>query len=839
MIRFATPLALLALLALGFLVVGGRKRLRDVALPALAALALIVALAGPELRRGLPPENVIVLLDRSPSVVATLEDDEVQDAVAGLRAVNPDRRFGAVAFASRATITDPLSENPSPLSGLPEGASLGARTDVAAAVNLALAASPTGGANQLVLASDGRITDGLLEAVTAARAAGVPISTLPLGHTATADTSFTRLEVPSRVQVARPFQIVAGVESPSPGEGTLLLYRDGELVSSTPVSLNSGLSRFRIVDTLTETGTHTYRVAVKRLGDPIPENDSLSAFAESETPPPLLIVSPEVPNTLAAVLAGAQRPYALSAVVPPLEELAHYREILITGFPLGELSPGDIQILRSFVADLGGGLLVAEGEAELRGVRSGGIEDLLPVSYTLPQRADQASLAVVYLLDRSASMLGHAEGAAKIDVVKEAAAACVGLLDPQALAGIIAFDREFRWLRRVAPVLDGREIYESLRTLEASGGTDIYYPTVAALDALEQVSARIKHILLLSDGKTVDEARDWGGLFARLEAQSDVRLSAIAVGPQPNLSLLDRLAKAGRGELYVAADFSLLPKVSMEATQRLSESRFVTEETSVSGPLVGGDLGEIPPLQGRALTYSRPTAEVLLAAGTDPILARWRLGLGRAAVLNTDLAGIWSRDWLSWSRAPLLLEALLGCVEAGTWVDQGLQPSVEVGEFGIRVSVEARESDGSFADFLRLEAALLPGGTAAPLAQTSAGRYETTLPTLAEGGYALRVVDQTRGRVVLLPFSVPYPEEYRHTGVDKATLRTIAQATGGRFLVGEQVLPESPSALAQSFVPVHRQVLLLALALFLLELVRRKLPRRLAKPAPRTGRSAS
>ncbi|MEN6368946.1 MAG: VWA domain-containing protein [Thermotogota bacterium] len=839
MIRFATPLALLALPALGILLLMGRKQLRDLALPALAASVLILALAGPELRRGLPRENVVVLLDRSPSVSVTLEEREVRDALTALRAANPDRRFGVVAFASRATISGPLSSGPDSLARLPDVASLGGGTNVAAAVNLALAALPQGDANQLVLVSDGRITNGLLEAVSAARAAGVPISAIPLGHPAATDASLTRLEVPTRVQVARPFEVAVSVESPSPGEGTLLLYRDGELASSTSVSLKNGLSRFRIADAVVESGLCTYRAAIKRSGDPIPENDSLSAFTEAGTPPPLLIVSPHVPDALTAALAEVGKSYALSPVVPPLEALARYHEILLTGFPLDSLSPDDIEILRSFITDLGGGLLIAEGEVELRGVRGGGIEDLLPVSYTLPQRADQASLAVVYLLDRSASMLGHAEGAAKIDVVKEAAAACVGLLDPQALAGIVAFDREFRWLRRVAPVLDGREIYESLRSLQASGGTDIYYPTIAALDALEQVSARIKHILLLSDGKTVDEVRDWNGLFTRLESQSGIHLSAVAIGPQPDLSLLDRLVKAGHGTLYTADDYSLLPKVSMEATQRLSENRFVTEETPVSGPLADGDLAQIPHLQGRALTYARPTAEVLLAAGADPILARWRLGLGRIGVLNADLAGVWSRDWLSWSRAPLLLETILGSVEAETWVDQGLRPSVKVGESGIRVSVEARESDGSFVDFLRLEAVLLPGDAVTPLEQTSAGRYEATLPALAEGGYALRVVDQTRDRIALLPFSVPYPEEYRHTGVDEATLRTIAQATGGRFLTGEQILSKSPATLGSSYAPVHRQALLLALALFLLELIRRKLPRRLARPTSRTGHSVS
>jgi len=834
-IRFAAPLALLALPALAVLLFLGRKRLRELVLPALAALVLIVALAGPELRQEERQENVYILLDRSPSVTAAVAEGEVEDAVASVRAANPGRRFGTVSFASRAIISDPLSDEPVPFALVSESGGLGARTDLAPAVSLALAVLPEGGANQIVLASDGRITDGLLEAVSAARAANVPISALPLGQVVGADASLARLEIPARVEVSRPFQVVVSVESSTSGEAILALYRNGELVSSTPISLEDKVSRFQILDTLTSTGAHTYRAAVKRPGDPIPENDSLSAFTQTEAHPPLLVVSPGGSGALVALLAASGKTYTASPVVPPIEELADYREILLTGLPLSGLAPDDIETLRSFVTDLGGGLLVAEGEAELRGSRGGGIEELLPVSYTLPQQAEQASLAVVYLLDRSASMLGHAEGAVKIDVVKEAAAASVNLLDPDVLAGVIAFDRNFKWLRAVAPVLDGREIYESLRTLEASGGTDIYYPTVAALDALEQVSARVKHILILSDGKTVDEVRDWDDLFARLEAQRDVHLSVIAVGPQPNRPLLDRLAEAGHGSVYVAADFSTLPQVSMEATQRLSRSRFVTQETPVAGPLAAGDLAAIPPLQGYALTYPRPTAEVLLSAGNDPVLARWRLGLGRAGVLNTDLAGMWSRDWLSWSRAPLLLEAVLGSVEAETRVAQGLRPSAEVGESGVRVRVEARESDGTFADFLDLEAVLLPGGTATPLRQTSVGLYEATLPALGEGGYALRVVDRTRDRVALLPLSVPYPEEYRQTGVDEATLRAVARATGGRLLADE-ILPElSPVSAGLSYAPIHQQALLLSLALFLLELGRRKLPRRPAKPTPRAN----
>jgi hypothetical protein len=50
----------------------------------------------------------------------------------------------------------------------------------------------------------------------------------------------------------------------------------------------------------------------------------------------------------------------------------------------------------------------------------------------------------------------------------------------------------------------------------------------------------------------------------------------------------------------------------------------------------------------------------------------------------------------------------------------------------------------------------------------------------------------------------------------------------------DEVLPEPPAASAGlSYVPIHQQALLLSLALFLLELGRRKLPRRPAKSTPR------
>ena len=830
MIRFGAPLVFVLLPAVVALLVLGRARLRELVLPALVALALIAALAEPELREEERAKNVLVLLDCSPSVLAASADHEVEGALASLRAANVRGRFGVVAFASRATVLSSLSDESVPVTALPGRGELGTRTDLASAVELALAALPEGTANQIVLASDGRVTDGLTDAVVAALAARVPVSTMPLGRAVADDIAVASLEVPARLEVGRPFQVAVGVEALSAGDAVLALYRDRELVSSHPVTLNKGMSRFQMVETLAAAGAYTYRVVLRRPGDPIAENDSLAVFAEVGASTPLLMVSSEGTGALAALLATSDKTFDVSPSVPPLEELVGYRTVLVTGLPFGELRADEIETLRSFVADLGGGLLVAEGEAELRGFRGGGIEDLLPVSYTVLQPAERASLAVIYVLDRSGSMQGLVGDVEKIDILREMTLASIGSLQPDALVGVIAFDRDLEWVHRVAPAGTGLAIHEGLEMLHASGGTDIYYPIVAALDALDPVEARVKHILLVSDGRTVDEVRDWEGLVARLEAEVDVHLSTIAVGYDPNRPLLDRLAAAGHGSVYVASDFAALPQISMKATQSLLRSRFVTEETPVSGPWARGELAAIPAVSGYALTHPRPTAEVLLFSAEDPLFARWRLGLGRVGVLNTDLAGIWSEGWLSWSRAPLLLETVLDSVEAETWVPHGLRLSAEVKGAEVRVRVEGREADGTFANFLDLEAAAFPGGTVVPLEQTNVGLYEGEFSAPAEGGYALRVVDRTRDRVVVLPFSVPYAEEYRRTGADEATLRAIAEATGGRFLE-DGALPElSVGSGTPSYRPIHAHVLLVSLVFFLLELGRRKLPRRGGRP---------
>ena len=821
MIQFSHPYLLLVLLILPLLLLVGPHRKRALVTRVLTLALIIIALAGPQSTRSYAEHRAIFLIDQSASIAATTDLGSIHDQIAAIVEANPSYSFESIVFASRAQVNEPFSPH---FASTVTSDGLGTETNLSAAVDLALADVRHGEDTQLILVSDGRITTGFDEAVTSAKQAGIAISVLPIGREIQADLRMTGLDVPPLMKLNRPFTITASIASQQDTTGTLAVYRGSDLLSAGDVAINSGANKFTLTDSLTAEGAYTYHVSIRGADDPIPENDTLTATVRTTTLPDLLVIDPAQDAPMLTLLQAAGVPYVRETSLPPLAEMAAYHEIILANANLADIPRQAISDLQSFVSDLGGGLVIIEGENAVRGYAGGGIEDLLPVSYTVPQKGRTASMAIVFLLDRSASMRSHADGTTKIDILKEAVAASVNLLDKDALVGVIAFNRDYQWLVPIQPVGDGSTIYEPLRTLEATGGTDIYYPIVASLDALDPVAARTKHVILFSDGKTVDEYRDYAGLFSRLQG-GGITLSAIAIGTTPNIPLLASLIQAGRGPLYSASDVRNLPQITIEATQRLSRSRFVAGDVAVTGTLAVGRLSTLPAIGGHLLTYARPSAEVLLWAGEDPLFARWRIGSGQVAVLNTDLDDNWSQQWLAWEKAGILLDTMLSTVEPITTSSLGLTGSGKVVDGQVEVLADARDEDGTFANFLDLSAMLVTTGEERSMEQVAPGLYRAVFSAPKHGDSTIMISDNTRHRSTLVPLTIPYSAEYTGTGIDEGKLREIADATGGKVLKDE-ILPQ-PSTVKETVVSadIHTHFLLASLALFLAELVWRKLPR--------------
>jgi len=823
MIRFASPIVLAVVpIFLAAVVWFVRRAGRAYALRAVAILIVLVALAGPQIVTRRSRSDVYLIVDRSASVARTVSASALHDAVTQLVGADPDRTYGVIEFATSASVVTPLGSPIQPPSPDPIDTS---RTNLARAVALGISLLPREGARQLVLVTDGRATDDLRDAIGAAQAAAVPVSILPIGKTIEQDLALVAFRAPSEVPEGRPFSLEAEIDAVRPGRATLALYRDGSLLLTDDVAVETGRTRITFTDTAAGGASRTYELVVKGEGDPVVENDRLSLLVRTTSRPPVLLVDRAEASLIPDLLDAAGVAFSTADEIPALRTLSEYSQLILAGVPLDSLTLRETDDIERFTRHLGGGVLLIQGEAEVRGFASSPIEDLLPVAFSVPEKEQEPSLAIVYLLDRSSSMRALTGSVAKIRILRNAAAASITLLPGDTRVGVVAFDDVHQWMIPIAPVGEGASVYAALRNVRAEGGTDLYYPLDDALTRLQEVEARSKHLILITDGKTTHEERDYPGLLDRLRQRPEITLSAIALGETPNLALLGSLVDAGRGALYHVTDFLKLPQLTMQVTQRLSRSRFVTGTVDVTGPL-SDPLGGTPPLDGYVLTFPRASSQTGLWAGSDPLFSTWKVGLGTVSVLNTDLAGTWTANWAAWPRASALFEALLRTAAPMTTTRSGLATTVIVSGDEVALTIDAREPDGQLADFLALEAHVLPSDQVHDVPQVGPGLYHRTFAAPNEGGYALQISDLTGGRAASTSFSVPYSPEYRATGIDRETLDRIATATGGVILENGASLPVLSAAEDGTRRPIVRPLLFAALVLFLVDLAVRKLPRR-------------
>ncbi|MGC9529503.1 MAG: VWA domain-containing protein [Candidatus Bipolaricaulaceae bacterium] len=812
LMRLLNPLALLALLPAALLASWALWRNRRLVGRALTLTVLAVGLAGPQLAMERQQETLWVLVDRSASVgpAAGPATEQLRRLLAGRPA-----QVGVIDFAASPQVVRP----PSAASwGELAPASVPAlATDIAAAIDLALQLSPPGPA-QILLLSDGRATEGdARAALVRAGARGVPVSTVPVGRTDPVRlVSFTGPHRPPQGVV----ELTAAVRAEEAVDAEVVLTRDQTELAREDVSLAQGTARLTFTDRPPGAGAYVYSLWVDVPDDPVPENNRLSLGLVVGTPPPVLVVGP-APSGVDALLTALEIPFRRTAILTPAA-LTEAKLVVLDDMPLGGLGPSGLDALRAFVSG-GGGMWAVLGRRAVQGY-AGPVEDLMPVSFAVPEGVQESKAAVAFVLDRSASMAGRSRGVPKIDLLKEAVAAAVEIMPADDTVAAVAFDRQVHELLPPVPVEEGEgRLYSGLRALTATGGTDLYPAVAHALDALAASDARVRHVILISDGRTVREGRDFPALYDRLAA-SGVGMTAIGVGEDPDTEVLAHLARAGGGQLLLLPDAAALPQVLLRETQRVVRPRFVEGEVQViPGPAAGAlDLldADLPPLAGYVLTFPKPTAQVALVSQRgDPVLALWQVGLGQVAALTVDLAGGWSQAWLEHPTFARLGAALIGRL----WTDADpVQVLWQEEEGYLRITADVQQG-GRWVDGLQLAGELVGERATASLtlAQVSPGRYETRVPLPLPGAQLLTLAEPGGRFGGTFPVNVSYRGELAGFGADLESLAQLARLGGG-ILVTDEVLPP-PAGSGRRYLPLQGHFLWAAAGLFLADLALRKL----------------
>jgi Mg-chelatase subunit ChlD len=810
--------ALLALLAVELLLSRRRRGVSRnqwrvaVALRGGIALLLIGALAGLAIPRTSKRVAVMFLVDGSDSLGAggqAAAVDWVRDALRH----QPDGALAGVAFfggdarleltvQADATLLQPATKVDA------------SRTNLAGALRLAGAVLPSDARRRIVVVSDGRATEG--DAATEAkrlREQGIRVDVHPVDALGGADMAVSRVDAPSHVKQGEAFTVRATITSSTAQTVGLRWTRDGQTVEERAVDVVAGQTVVELAQTAGDSATPlaSYRLQVTGPSDARLENDVGFAAVQVEGPARVLLVQGMTGGgtTLADALRAGGLPVDVvgAAELPPIDRLATYSSTVLVDVDAHSLSSDQVASLTVATRDLGRGLVAIGGDRSfaLGGYLDSELEKLLPVISDIKDPLRRPSVAEVLAIDSSGSMGachcsesgganglmgGNRDGGGvnKTDISRAAAARTISALAADDHVGVLAFNTEQAWIVPLQQLPAEEVVAKGLRSLSPAGGTDLAKPLLTAGEALRNDKAKLKHIILFTDGFTNQGNLDALVQQATALAAEGITVSVLATGETGADASLAAVADAGRGRFYNETDLSQVPQIMMQeailaSRQIVNEGEFFPKVVSSAAPV--RDLRSSPPILGYQGATAKPTAQTYLVVGeeSDPLLASWQVGLGRATAWTSDASARWSQAWATWDGYTAFWAGVVkDTFPLGGSAGTGARAELVDGK--LRVTAESADGwpDGATA-LARVAGPDLQGREVA-LERTSDTTFVGEVAATAAGTYAVGVSVTGPGGETLLAATTTavqsYSAEYAVGSVDTDALTRVSALAGGR-----------------------------------------------------------
>lgn len=656
-----------------------------------------------------------------------------------------------------------------------------------------------GGSGRIVVLSDGNETRAsALQAVAdPSRFEGIAVDVVPVLERVTPELAVETLEVPQAGPApGAHVRLQARIYSSLAQRVRLELARDGRVIWAGERDVPAGWWLFTFDDRPQGPPgtTIVYSLSASAPLDTFDANNGSRISVRIPGPPAVLYVSAGDDSAGARWLEAAGfrvEPITPDRLSVSRADLASASAVVLDDVPASAFSRPQLEALQAYVQQIGGGLVVTGGPHAFGpgGYRDTPLDEVLPVRSEVPRRLLIPQVALVLVLDKSGSMGERQRSGTKLDAARRAAVAAVQLLGPDDQVGVLAFDAEPRWIHPLAPLGDRSQILQSLARLGADGGTELGPALDEALGALEGVQAMVRHALVLSDGKS--NPWDFDSLVEQA-ARRGITVSSVAVGPDADADLLARLARLGRGRSYYTQDIQRIPQIFVSETITLTRSALVTAPVrpiaTEAGAAADRLLPEAPPegwplLGGYVATTPKPASSIRMASPEgDPILAAWRMGLGRVAAFTSSLTGGWGIPWQHTGLAPSLLVRMVRWAQAAATASDALLTADLSDDRGY-LAAEVLDAEGRPVNFLELVAVVSdPRGESqtVELEQEAPGRYAGTFSALWPGEYVATV---RAGPAQLQATAYrPYPAELEPRAPSPYLLTRLAALTGGRVL---------------------------------------------------------
>jgi Ca-activated chloride channel family protein len=753
-----------------------RLMIGSFALRLLGVILLVLSLCQPFMGMKSDEVHVVFLVDVSQSVDLAAAKEALNQVEAGLKSLRSGDSSSLFAMADglrEKSLEDFRKMLDAWTQGVADDA-FRSQSRIGGSMLAGRLAFPAGKARRLILFSDGVDTESSVrEALAQLHDEDVDVKFVPLKGLGIPEAALVALETTSPFAFhGEVLRLTARAVANSSTNARVRLLNKGVAVQEKAVALKPGEEARVWFDTeMTTPGPSVWSAELVPEKDHFPINNQATTTITVRGKPRLLVLHQDEKKMRQFSRALKEQDFEVDlrgkrGLPESMEELLAFDGIMLANLAATDMTPRQMNLLRSYVADFGGGLVMlgSDNSFGLGGYYKTPVEEVLPLVSRFEKEKEKPSLAMVLVIDKSGSMEGT-----PIALARQAAKSAAELLSPQDQIAVVGFDGDAQVVCDMTPASQQGTIQAAIDSLAAGGGTYMYTGMVVGKDMLERTTAKVKHMICLTDGQTQDA--DHMGLTQQM-VDAGVTVSTVGLGEGAARQLLQQIAETGRGRYYESNDPSSLPQIFTKETTQASKSAvqeglFQPIEVTQHPMLAGYTADSLPVSLGYVMTEPKPAAQVLLAAEHgDPLLAVGRFGLGIGLAYTSDLTEIWGGEWLAWDGCGRFwAQVLRGALRKAD--TEGLEARGEVRHNEWITTIERRGTDNTPVSGIHWSAQVLDenGNTHdVTVEEIGLGRYQARVPVGQRKHLSLRVHDKDNDKLEVKHYRAAYPAEYRLEG---------------------------------------------------------------------------